>query len=400
MIKDSVIYVVGEIAAKATPFFLLPYVARKLGASGYGELANIQAYIVLALIVVCLNQDGAVVRYYYRYGSRAITTVVRSGLLYSVGILALLLVYSLLTRNLLVLYVACASFGQSLLSVQLALRQCQKEAVGYVTIQLSYAVTMAVLTVLFLELIEPRYEYYVIAIILSAVLTGAIAAVFYRKPKFRTRKTSRNHLKLSLIYILAYGAPLIFHQLSFFLKGQFDRILIHEVYPLEGLGVYSAGFQVASVFSVILMAINKATVPYYYTALKSGRLDASTTLTLTKYLLVMAPIPAAIASVFPDSFYIFFLGAQFEGVKQYVVLFLLGLGLNMPYLAMVNFLFYHSENAKISLASSLSAIVHVISLILCSYLFGLAYMPLSLLVSNVFLIALLYQKCLRFTRVF
>ena len=30
------------------------------------------------------------------------------------------------------------------------------------------------------------------------------------------------------------------------------------------LGVYSAGYQTASVLGVLLMALNKATVPYYY----------------------------------------------------------------------------------------------------------------------------------------
>lgn len=397
MIKDSIVYVIGEVAAKATPFFLLPYVARKLGASGYGELANLQAYIVLAFILICLNQDGAVVRYYYRYGRRAITAIVRSGFVFSLAILVLLLCYALVSRNLLVLYIASASFGQSLLSVQLALRQCQKEAVGYVAIQLSQAIIMAVLTVLFFELGEPQYTYYVVAIILSSLITALVAAAFYSTRKTWFRRPSWKNFKLGLIYILAYGAPLIFHQLSFFLKGQFDRIFIHEFYALESLGVYSAGFQIASMFSVVLMALNKATVPYYYAALKSGRIDASDTLMITKYLLLLAPVPAVFAFIVPESLFVLFLGGEFVGVKQYIGLFLLGLGLNLPYLAMVNFLFYHSQNSQISAASSLSAVVHVACLVLCSYFLGLAYMPLCLLVSNIFLIAVLYRKCRYFS---
>ena len=39
LLKDSLIYLLGELAAKALPFLLLPYLTRKFGAAGYGDLS-------------------------------------------------------------------------------------------------------------------------------------------------------------------------------------------------------------------------------------------------------------------------------------------------------------------------------------------------------------------------
>ena len=39
LLKDSLIYVAGEMTAKAVPFLLLPYLTRQLGTAGFGALS-------------------------------------------------------------------------------------------------------------------------------------------------------------------------------------------------------------------------------------------------------------------------------------------------------------------------------------------------------------------------
>ena len=73
--------------------------------------------------------------------------------------------------------------------------------------------------------------------------------------------------------IFSFGLPLILRQSSFFIKGQLDRLFIYEQYTKAELGVYSAGVQVAAVLPIVLMALNKAIVPYYYQGLKEKKLS-------------------------------------------------------------------------------------------------------------------------------
>ena len=70
LLKDSLIYLLGELAAKALPFLLLPYLTRKFGAAGYGDLSYWQTLLSLLVIVFSLSQDGALTRYFYVYGKR------------------------------------------------------------------------------------------------------------------------------------------------------------------------------------------------------------------------------------------------------------------------------------------------------------------------------------------
>ena len=51
ILKDSVIYLIGEIVAKIFPFLLLPYLSRKLGVNGFGELSYYQTILSLLIII-------------------------------------------------------------------------------------------------------------------------------------------------------------------------------------------------------------------------------------------------------------------------------------------------------------------------------------------------------------
>ncbi|MFH4134884.1 oligosaccharide flippase family protein, partial [Acinetobacter baumannii] len=83
--------------------------------------------------------------------------------------------------------------------------------------------------------------------------------------------------------IFTFGLPLILHQSSFFIKGQLDRIFIYQQYSKAELGIYSAGVQIAAVLPIILMALNKAIVPYYYQGLKDSSLTIKK---IKKYTLI------------------------------------------------------------------------------------------------------------------
>ncbi|MDE3988981.1 oligosaccharide flippase family protein, partial [Glaesserella parasuis] len=89
VIKDSAIYLFGELVSKSIPFLLLPYLSRKLGVEGFGELSYYQTFLALFAIFIGLSQDGAVARYFYRYGKRSLDLVVTTGYAYTITIGAL-----------------------------------------------------------------------------------------------------------------------------------------------------------------------------------------------------------------------------------------------------------------------------------------------------------------------
>ena len=183
---------------------------------------------------------------------------------------------------------------------------------------------------------------------------------------------------------------MLLHQASGFTKGQLDRIIIYQNYSNDQLGIYAAGFQLASVLSVLLMAINKATVPYYYQAIKQGKLNAQKIRRIAGYSLLITPIFAAITALLPENVFIWLLGSQYDGVSHYVILFLLGFGLTIPYYILVNFLFYHGRNKRIALISLLSTVIYLVVLIISNQI-DIRYVPSAMIAGNLSILPFLWR---------
>ncbi|MEY7679874.1 oligosaccharide flippase family protein, partial [Enterobacter cloacae] len=75
IIRDSFIYLTGDLLSRSIPFLLLPYLTRMLGSDGFGELSYYQIVIALGLIFIVFSQDGALVRYYYKYGRNGLGSI-------------------------------------------------------------------------------------------------------------------------------------------------------------------------------------------------------------------------------------------------------------------------------------------------------------------------------------
>ena len=147
LLKDSLIYLLGELAAKALPFLLLPYLTRKFGAAGYGDLSYWQTLLSLLVIVFSLSQDGALTRYFYVYGKRNLPGVMLAGYGYTALVTLAALGVAAAAQSLNLAAVTCAAAAQSILGVQLAYRQCQKRALSYTLIQTASGVLTSLLTV-------------------------------------------------------------------------------------------------------------------------------------------------------------------------------------------------------------------------------------------------------------
>ncbi|CBW30062.1 lipooligosaccharide flippase LsgA [Haemophilus influenzae] len=387
--KDSVIYLVGELSSKLVPFLLLPYLSRKLGVEGYGSLSYYQTFLSLFLIVVSLTQEGAISRYFYFYGKRSLNLVVNTGYAYTTIIGSIILMACWIAQSEILFYAALSSIFQSFLNVQLSVRQCQKKAWSYAFIQFSLTVTGAVFTVALLEyyqndLVEKR----ILAILLSNLIVWFFSYFLYRKST-TSKKYQFKHYQSALFYILGFGLPLILHYASFFLKGQLDRIFIYHKFSETDLGLYAMGAQLALIVSIAIQALNKAIIPYFYESLKQKKLVIQQLHKWALFSFLLIPIPALIMWIIPEDVLVWILGSQFVGTKYYFILFLISTTLSIPYLILVNYLFYYGKNKLISQCSVLSTIIYVASLVALTFT-EIKYIPYAGIIGSLSIIPILY----------
>ena len=389
LLKDSLIYLLGELAAKALPFLLLPYLTRKFGAAGYGDLSYWQTLLSLLIIVFSLSQDGALTRYFYVYGKRNLPGVMLAGYGYTALVTLAALGVAAAAQSVNLATVTCAAAAQSVLGVQLAYRQCQKRAFAYTLIQTASGVFTSLLTIALLEASHSAS----IAIRFAALLLGnaAVSLAAYALIPKNCHRLSLRRLFQAARYIFAFGLPLVLHHASGFIKGQLDRIVIHQHYAPEQLGIYAAGLQLASILSILLLAANKATVPHYYQAVKQGSLNAAKIRRLALSALALSPLPAAIAWLLPNTLFTWLLGAQYAGSQYYTVLFLLGFGLTLPYYLLVNHLFYHGKNKRIAVISVLSTLVYLAALFATARI-GIRWIPLAMIAGNAAILPILWTN--------
>lgn len=388
ILKDSFIYLFGELFAKALPFLLLPYLTRKLGTAGFGELSYYQTLVSLLAIVFGLSQDGALTRYYYFYGKRNLPNVMITGYIYIFALTAISLLFAWQQQSLVLAAVIFAATTQTVLGSQLAYRQCQKRALAYTAIQIGNGVLSSILTVVALELTtqQPITMRFTALFVANAIV--ALTAYFIVQKERKPRLTWQRFY-CSANYIFAFGVPLLLHHASGFVKGQLDRIVIYQQYPAEQLGIYAAALQLASIVSVFLMSVNKATVPHYYEALKKGSLHAAKVRQWALCSLLISPIFALIAFMLPEKLFTWFLGANYIGTHYYICLFLIGFGLTIPYYLLVNYLFYHAKNKLIASISLMSTGVYLAALFASASL-GLQWIPYAMIAGNAAILPILY----------
>lgn len=391
ILKDSFIYLMGELISKSLPFLLLPYLTRKLGVEGFGELSYYLTILALLSIFIGLSQEGAVTRYFYFYGNKAINLIVRAGYLYNILFSIVCLVIAWLVKSEIIAYITLIATFNSFLSVQLALRQAKKQPLPYIAIQFLSSMSLVAFTIIMLEYISgDQVVNRLLALLFSNALVFLITYFFINKKIKIKRKFSLINYKIALLYIFSFGVPLILHQLSFFMKGQIDRIFIYKLFTAAELGVYAAGVQIASVLTIVLMALNKAIVPYYYEGLKNKKLTVEK---IKKYSLISSVfilIPALSCYFLPNKIFVWFLGGEFGEAQFYTVLFLVGYGITLPYLILVNYLFYYGKNKLIASVTFFTSILYVIFLAISSR-FSIELVPLSLIVSNLIMVVILWK---------
>lgn len=390
VIKDSAIYLAGELLNKALPFLLMPYLTRKLGPAGYGELSYYMTFVALLGIFIALSHNGSVTRYYYFYGKRSLPLIVSSGYVLSCLIAMVFLVFAWMISSEIIAIVTIIALFSSFLDVQLSIRQCQKQPLPYTAIQLTHSALTVGLTVLFLELFSDSLVLFRLLAIMAGTLITFLISYLYINRAYRIKK--RFSLKLygaGFLYIVSYGLPLTLHLLSHFAKGQLDRVFIYHTYSAEQLGMYSAGLQLAMLLNIVLLAVNRAVTPYYFESLRAGKLTVAK---LKKYALfsyLVLGLPAVICYLLPQELFSWFLGEGFGTSKYYAVMFLLGYGLMLPYFILANYLFYFGKTLWISAMSIGTALVYIALLVYTSSV-SMQMIPFSMIGSNVFLVIVLW----------
>lgn len=387
VIRSTLVFSIGEVINKIFPFFLIPFLSRVLGVESYGHYQVIFSVVVIISIILNFGMELAISRYYHFKGGRFVVSLLL--IYYSVITCVLLILCLLLNDEIISIVVFCALF-QGVLNSILSLYIASGAAKKYIFVQFAQASCNFFFTYIILTYLRAEVYYCFYALLGANLIASIFGGYILIKDEVNKVRISHKYIKPIFLYVSSFGFSVIVHQLAQASKGHIDKFFLFPMVDSKVLSLYSVAFQFSIILQVLLMAINKALMPFFYKGIKSGNLNDRV---IFKYSLIgflVFPIVLFATSLIPSYMFVFILGVDFDGVKAFFVPIVCGIALNVPYMIIGNYFFAQKKNSIMALISLFSAFIYL-SLIVATAKYEVSMLKYSLLVTNLITVLLMFS---------
>ncbi len=197
---------------------------------------------------------------------------------------------------------------------------------------------------------------------ITVVVFTLISVYFYRKWNLLGFVVKRQYVWQAI----AFGAPLILHQIGKFVINQSDRLFLTKMVSIEEMGIYSVGYQVGMVLLIVSSAFTNFFSPFLYEHLNKGREQDKLKIIRISYLFIIGMfVVLLLLTAFTPFFFSYFISDNFAGAAKYV--FWIGLGYCFwgIYLVFSGYIFYLRKSKVLGYVS----IVNVAMNITANYFF-------------------------------
>jgi O-antigen/teichoic acid export membrane protein len=276
VVRHAGTYLIGDVAVKAVGLLSLPLFTRMLSPDEYGVLAVFGSVFSVIQVVLTLNVFTSVARYFYEQRDdfpaflRATLWLTALVSLFQSSLIGLF--YRPLSRilelpgySLLILVVLtfATTWGGIYRQVLVSRRESREAAFwpvvrGYVGFGLSFAFILPL----------SRDRYY--GPMAARTLVEVVLAVYFVSKMWKMARGPGAPARTYVRYILAYSVPLVPYSLSTQIVGQFDRIVINGAIGAAAAGVYSVGYNVASLMQMVTVPLRTALTPEFFALQSEG----------------------------------------------------------------------------------------------------------------------------------
>lgn len=376
----SAVYAVGLLLLRGMSFLLIPLYTRHLDRAEYGIVAVAASVTALLGVLGPLSLHGALARLYFNTESGPDRKRIAGTLWAATLVTALcftLLLDLLGERWAVVLlpdvpfnpYIRLAIWTAFLTSfglVPLSLLQIEEQSRLYVkvTVAGTLATTICIIWLVVIRGMGAR------GYVLGAFLGSALMAIPYG---VLAAKRSTIGLRWDVTRAaLIYSLPLVPHALAGWVLELSDRALLQRFVPLAELGLYSLGYQLASLLTLAATAINFAWTPYMYGVVRERPETAAAELArmTTYYTAVLCCLGLGLALLGGDALRVL-TEPPYHPAYQVVPWTVLGLLCSGLYLVPANLLFLKSRTSLIPLVTIGAGFVNVGLLLWLAPRFGI-----------------------------
>ena len=259
LLKDTAIFAIGSLGAKAIMFFLVPLYTHVLTTAEYGTADLVTVFSMLIVPVVSLSIEKAVIR----FGMKPDVQKAQA-LLSALFILAFAAAATLCLMPAFGLYHAIAPW-RAYLAMHIILSVASEITRAYLKVKnlnrvysiigIGQAAVLALTNLLLLTVFRLGVRGYLTANILSLMFCVALCAIL--GGIHRDLRNVRMDWRL-LGQMIRYSAPLIFSGISWWILHSSDKVMIEWMVGATALGLYTAATKIPSLIHIIIGVFNQA----------------------------------------------------------------------------------------------------------------------------------------------
>lgn len=276
-VKHSQNYFIAQIVTTGLVFLSIPIFTRLFTQEDYGIVSVYNAYLTILIIILSANSHASVGRYYFEdkpdFKEFLGSTLILAGSIFLINTLVFLLFYypiaSLMKLpGFLPLFLIFSSLFAIINSIYFQIIQAQRRSLESAIVSIFNGLFSLGLAIVLVSLLsEDRY----LGRIWAYLLVGFIFTIYLTRRIFA--HTSLSFKKEHVKYILNYSIPLIPYALSATILAYFDRIMINDIVGSAAAGVYSLGYNIALLVSMVISATQAAFAPDAFDFLNKKQYD-------------------------------------------------------------------------------------------------------------------------------
>lgn len=369
VIKNTTIYLGVSVFQSLMSFFLLPVYTGLLTKAEFGLASVINSVAGLLGIFFVFGTQSVISRLYFEYKDdpnslkKFLGTIFLSKLIWNTFIALILvlgrdIIFPLIAKDIdfypyLTIAIAIGFFDTFFVSYQ-TLQQTRQEGFKFGLTQCIYLLLNNGITVLLLLIFKMQAEGIVLGTLVALVMMTIF--VFYQLRKQIAFCIDRKILREAF----TYSWPILFHALFTWSLSSVNKLVLNNLLSTEIVAVYSVGFVIAGIVSMVAVALNKSYTPWFFQQMKKEKQDYSEVVRFAEFIIIIYSIVALGLSLFGFDIISLLVNKEYGDAWQVVPFLSFAYVFNGIYFFFINIFNFKKEAVKfIPLFSLFSAIVNI-----------------------------------------
>lgn len=309
----------GTIINMLLGLIATPIITRLVDPVEYGKLSIFETYTSIALMVLCVGLDQALVRFFYEkdtltYKQALLKFCFLLPLIISsvaaVGVIVIKLCFGILPDfDLVIVVFLCVNVMATIWNrISMMLLRLTYQSKKYATCNVIHRAAYLIIALLLIFLID---DHDILMLVIATVLAWIIAAAsatFFTKKFWKFGDAEKLTTKKE---ILKYGYPLIFSMGITAIFQACDKLAIETYCDYADVGVYASAVTLVSVFAIVQTTFNAMWAPILVEQLTKDPENKSMSQKANKYITIVM-FTIGICLIFAKDLFALLLGEKYR----------------------------------------------------------------------------------------